>query len=396
MSVLACQRAEFDLPEGLHYLNCAYMGPISRKVQEAGVAGVRLKANPSRIVAADFFAGANRVRALFARIINAADPQRIAIIPAASYGIATAARNLRVEAGQNIVISAEQFPSNTYAWRQLARHHQLELRTIAPPSSPERRGAEWNARVLDAIDSATAVVALPHVHWTDGTRFDLLSIGERAREVGAAFIIDGTQSIGALPFDVAEIRPDAVICAAYKWLLGPYSMGAAWFGARFDDGEPLEYSWIARKGSEDFRRLVNYGDDYQPGALRYDVGEYSNFALMPMFETALEQVLAWTPGAIQQYCAQLTRAPLQEAAELGFRIEEEGWRGAHVFGLRAPVGLDLAVLNQELQRRNVFASLRGSALRVSPNVYNDEGDLAALVGGLRAAVTSAANVAAAL
>jgi selenocysteine lyase/cysteine desulfurase len=372
------------------------MGPISRKVQDAGITGVRLKANPSRIVAADFFAGANRVRALFARLINAPDPQRSAIIPAASYGIATAARNLRVEAKQNIVISAEQFPSNTYAWRALARRHQLELRTVAPPSNSEVRGAEWNSRVLDAIDAATAVVALPHVHWTDGTRFDLVSIGERAREVGAAFIIDGTQSIGALPFDVGKIRPDAVICAAYKWLLGPYSMGVAWFGERFDNGEPLEHSWIARKGSEDFRQLVNYGDEYQPGALRYDVGEYSNFALMPMFEAALEQVLAWTPAAIQEYCAELTRAPLHEAAELGFRIEEEGWRGAHVFGLRAPAGLDLAVLNHELQRRNVFASLRGSALRVSPNVYNNESDLAALVGGLRGAVTSAANVAAAL
>ena len=394
MSQLTCQRAAFDLPAGLHYLNCAYMGPISRRTQEAGSAGVRLKADPSRITAPDFFAGANRVRALFARLINSPDPQRVALVPAVSYGIATAARNLRVEPKQNIVISGEQFPSNTYAWRQLARRQQLELRTIARANDAEQRGAEWNARVLQAIDSATAVVALPNVHWTDGTRFDLVAIGARAREVGAAFVIDGTQSIGALPFDLGAIQPDAVICAAYKWLLGPYSIGTAWFGPRFDDGEPLEYSWIARKGSEDFRQLVNYGDEYQPGALRYDVGEYSNFALMPMLEAALEQILEWTPAAIQLYCAELTRTPLREAAELGFQIENEEWRGAHIFGLRAPAGLDLAVLNQELQRRKVFASLRGSALRVAPNVYNDESDLTALLEGLRAAVTSAGSVAA--
>ncbi len=394
MTRLTCQRSRFDLPDGVHYLNCGYMGPLSKQVQQAGFDGIRRKANPSRIVAADFFDGANRVRALFARLIGGADPQQVAIIPAASYGIATAARNLSVAAGQNIVISAEQFPSNTYVWRDLAKRNGAELRTVKAPADHAQRGSEWNARVLEAIDSGTAVVALPQVHWTDGTRFDLVAIGARAREQGAALIVDGTQSIGALPFDATAIQPDAVVCAAYKWLLGPYSMGAAWFGPRFAAGQPLEYSWIARKGSEDFRQLVNYGDEYQPGALRYDVGEYSNFALMPMFEAALEQILEWTPVAIQQYCADLTRGPLTEATELGFIVENEAWRGAHLFGLRAPRGLDLAVLNQELQRRGVFASLRGSALRVSPNVYNDASDLAALLDGLRASVTSAGTVAA--
>ena len=395
MTRLTCKRAEFDLPEGLHYLNCAYMGPLPRKVQEAGFAGIRWKANPSKIGASDFFDGANRVRALFARLIHAPDPQQIALIPAASYGIASAARNLHLAAGQNIVITAEQFPGNTYVWRELARKHKVELRTVAPPANTRQRAAEWNALVLEAIDSATAVVALPEVHWTDGTRFDLLAIGARAREQGAAFIIDGTQSIGALPFDITRIQADAVVCAAYKWLFGPYSIGAAYFGPRFADGDPLEYTWIARKGSENFRELVNYTDEYQPGALRYDVGEYSNFILVPMFAAALEQVLEWTPEAIQEYCAELTRGPLAAASELGFTIEDQAWRGAHLFGMRAPRGLDLGVLNQELQRRGVFASLRGSALRVSPNVYNDADDLEALMDGLKAAVTSAGSVAAA-
>ena len=130
---LACQRAAFSLPPGLHYLNCAYMGPLPRAAQEAGIAGIRRKADPSGIGAEDFFTDSAEVRRLFARIIHADDPARIAIIPAVSYAVATAARNTAVAAGQNIVVSAEQFPSNFYAWRTVARKSGAELRVVAAP-----------------------------------------------------------------------------------------------------------------------------------------------------------------------------------------------------------------------------------------------------------------------
>jgi len=115
--------------------------------------------------------------------------------------------------------------------------------------------------------------------------------------------------------------------------------------------------------------------------------------LMPMFEAALEQILAWMPQRIQTYCAALVRAPLAAAAELGYTIEDDAWRGSHLFGLRAPAHVDLGQLQHALQRRSVFASLRGSALRVSPNVYNNQTDLDALLDGLRAVTTSAASAA---
>jgi selenocysteine lyase/cysteine desulfurase len=224
------------------------------------------------------------------------------------------------------------------------------------------------------------------VHWTDGTRFDLVEIGRRCREVGAALVVDGTQSVGALPFDVREIRPDALIVAAYKWLLGPYSVGLGWFGPRFDGGIPLEETWIGRERSEDFQRLVDYREGYQPGAIRYDVAERSNFALVPMAVASLRLVSDWGPRRIQEYCRALTSGMLDEVAALGFAVEEEGWRAGHLFGLRMPAGIHLTSLQEALARRRVVASLRGSALRLSPNVYNDASDVEALLDGLREAV----------
>ena len=387
-----CRRTDFSLPHGTHYLNCAYMGPLSRRTQEAGAAAVLRKADPSGIAPGDFFAESDRARTLFAALVNgvAAD---VAIVPAVSYAMAIVKRNLDFHGG-NVVVAAEQFPSNVYAWRQLCRRTGATLRTVAPPASGEGRGAAWNEALLDAIDAGTRLAALPHVHWTDGTRFDLERIGERARQVGAALVVDGTQSIGALPFDVARVQPDFVACAAYKWLLGPYGIGFAWVGERFAAGEPIEQTWIGRAGSENFGGLVDYRDEYQQGAVRYDVGERSNFILLPMAITALEQVLEWSGGDIQAYCAELLAGALAGAAALGFGVEQHAWRAAHLVGLRAPAGVSLDRLDAELRRARVYASLRGSALRIAPNLYNDAADAAALLSVLEAVVTSASSPAA--
>ena len=361
------------------------MGPLPRVAEAAGAAALARKRHPTDIGAPDAFWECDRVRERFARMICAEDAERVAIHPGVSYGVATAARNLPVEAGQNVVLTHEQFPGNVYAWLRLAAERGAEVRMVdaGDRGGASSRGALWNERLLEAVDPSTAVVAIPHVHWTDGTRFDLVEIGRRCREVGAALVIDGTQSIGALPFDAGAIQPDAVVCAAYKWLLGPYSVAFSYFGPRFDGGIPLEETWIAREGSHDFQRLVDYQEEYASGAVRYDVAERSNFFLLPIAAASLDLLLDWTPKRITAYCRELTRDLIGEAQELGFSVEEERWRASHLFGFRMPASVDLADLRDRLAARDIAVSLRGSALRVSPNVYNDAGDMAALRSVLR-------------
>ncbi|MFQ5890264.1 MAG: aminotransferase class V-fold PLP-dependent enzyme [Gemmatimonadota bacterium] len=384
--MLTCRRADFTLPEGLHYLNCAYMSPLSRRVEEAGVTGMARKRDPAGIRSDDFFRDCDALRALFARLVHAPDSQRVAIVPSVSYGIGVVARNETARTGQNIVVSAEQFPSNVYPWRVLCAERCLELRTVAAPEVGEGRGEEWNARLLEAIDGDTAIVALPHHHWTDGTRFDLQAIGTRARDVGAALVIDGTQTLGAAPFDVAAIRPDALVCAAYKWLLGPYSIGLAYYGPRYDGGRPLEEAWLAKPASEDFRRIAEYRDDYRPAALRYDVGERSDFIRVPMLIAAIGQLLEWGIASIRNYCARLVHEMVEGVRDLDVWVEEAVWRAPHLFGLRLPPGVDLGRLQSAFAARRVYVSLRASAVRISPNVYNDPRDGEALCDALRDAL----------
>lgn len=342
------------------------------------MAGLVRKRNPLTIAPADFFTEAEIVRKEFGKLIHA-NPENIAIVPSASYGISTVTKNIALRPGEEIVVLAGQFPSNVYPWKRLAEDNGGKLVTVAPPEGREGRGAGWNQRILEAINPKTKVIALGHVHWADGTLFDLKAIRKRADEVGAYLVVDGTQSVGALPFNVASIKPDALVCAGYKWLMCPYSVGVAYLGDRFLNGKPIEENWIMRKNSEDFAGLVHYKDDYQPGARRFDMGEKSNFALLPGAIAALKMVRQWTPEGVQAYTQKITAKPVATLRENGWWIENEKRRGFHLFGLRAPAEVDAERIKKQLVKAKISVSFRGDAMRVSPHVYNTESEIWKLV-----------------
>jgi selenocysteine lyase/cysteine desulfurase len=380
--MLHCQRDAFQLPADAHYLNCAFMSPLMRSVENAGVEGIRQKRNPADIRPADFFDEVNRVRGLFAQLIKAGDPTRVAVVPSASYGLTAAARNLPMAAGQTVVVAAGQMPSNMYCWRRIATERQGHVYTVAAPVGGDKTFTE---AIIDAIDERTAVVALGTVHWFDGRRFDVEAIADRARAVGANLVLDGTQSIGAVPFDVERIRPAAVVASCYKWLLGPYSVTLAWYGPEMDGGVPLEEIWLARPGSDDFSRLAEYNDNFRPGAARYDVGETSNFALMPMVRAALEQLVEWSVEEVAAYCGGLTDEIVTASERLGYDMINARERSPHIVGIRLRSDAQGLGLADALDLRNVQVSVRGDAVRVSPHVYNDRGDIEALVDAMEAA-----------
>lgn len=304
------------------------------------------------------------------------------VIPSASYGLGNVAHNLSLYKGDEIVVAGEQFPSNVYPWQTVAKKKQAKIVTVSAPDSSQNRGEIWNERILDTINPNTKMVAIGQIHWADGTLFNLKEIRKRTREAGALLVLDGTQSVGALPFDVQEIEPDALICAGYKWLMGPYSIGLAYYGPAFDDGTPMEENWINRYDSEDFANLVNYSDRYQPGALRYEVGQHSNFILVPMMLKAIEQLNEWGPENIQKYCKDLTLEPIKTLKESGFIIEDEDFRSSHLFGIRLGDHHNMEQIKAAMDTQNILVSFRGDSIRVSPNVYNTRKDITNLTNAL--------------
>jgi selenocysteine lyase/cysteine desulfurase len=372
---LGPQRELFDIPAGVTYLNCSYMAPQLRSVTAAGLAAVARKSAPWNVPPSAFFDESERLRATFAAVAGV-DADAIALVPSVSYGVGTAVANIAIAAGQTVVVLAEQFPSNVYAWRAVAAARGAEVVTVARPAD-----GDWTAAVTAVIDERTAVVAVPQCHWTDGSIVELVAVGAVARGVGAALVVDATQSFGAVPFDVAAVQPDFLVTAGYKWLLGPYSLGYLYVAPHRRDGVPLEHNWITRAGSEDFTALVDYRDEPAPGARRFDVGERSNFVLVPMAIAALEQILAWGVSSIAATLGELTAAIASGAASLGYRTAPPDLRGPHMLGLRNPSGVP-ASLAARLADQQIHVSIRGDSIRVSPHLYNTPDDVARLLSAL--------------
>jgi len=372
--MLQNQRNLYNLNPDICYLNMAYMSPSLKAVSLAGVKSIKEKENPHTVTADNFFDPPQEIKKLFAQIIDCDDVHRIALLPSASYGIATVANNIKLNTTDEVMVIEEQFPSNMYSWKRLVEKSNAKLKLIDTPTNAANKSELWNKKILGNINSNTKVVAMPHCHWAEGSLYNLINIRKKCDEVGALLVIDGSQSIGALPFSIKEIKPDALITVGYKWLGGPYSSAYAYYGKAFDNGVPLEENWMQRVNSEDFRTLVNYEEKYKEKAARYNVGQSSNFINLPMQKVALTQILDWGAANIQAYCRKISASAIDDLRANNFFIDDDNFRAGHLFGIKLKENTNVTLLQQMLKDEKIIVSLRGDYIRVSPYVYNDEND----------------------
>jgi selenocysteine lyase/cysteine desulfurase len=368
------QKHLFSLPEDVIYLNIASQSPSFKAIEKAGIEGVLEKSHPYKITTDSYFKPVKELKKLFAELIEVDDHERIANIPSASYGLATVANNIKLNKGDEILLVESQFPSNYYVWEKLASKFDAKLKIVSMPESKENRGKNWNEAISNSISDETKVVALGNIHWANGTLFDLKSIRKKSSANDALLIIDGSQSIGALPFSVKEIQPDALICAGYKWLFGPYGCAYGYFGSYFDDGVPLEENWSNRLESENMTKLTEYQPKYKPLANRYSVGEHASFIHVKMQITGLQQIIKWKPESIQNYCKEITSDAVKTLKEIGCIIDDENNRSHHLFGVELPKKLDIDVLKSKLKEAQIYISFRGNYIRLSCHLYNTKED----------------------
>ena len=375
--MLSSQRDLFEILEDITYLNCAAISPQLRVVSAAGLESVKSKAAPWRITSQDWFTNPGNLREIAAKVIGV-NKESIAIIPSVSYGIAVAANNVPVKRGQSIVLLHDEFPSNYYAWKELARERDASLNIVR-----RRDGETWTQALLKVIDDDTAVVSVPNCHWTDGSLVDLERVGEKARLVGAALVVDASQSLGAYPLDITKVQPDFLVAVGYKWLLGPFALGFMYVAPKWQEiGKPIENSWLNRKGCEDFSSLALYTDEFESGARRFDMGEFPNFVLVPMAIAALRQIDEWQVGRIQNTLSMLTNSIAEKAIKLGCSVAPSQDRVGHLIGIRLPNGIP-GGFGEGLAAEKIYVSIRGDALRIAPHLYNEEKDIEKLFAVLQ-------------
>lgn len=369
-------RDHFNIPDDFAYLNCATMGPQPKVSSEISTKYLVGKEQPWKFDTHIFFQMAEDLRAEFAKLMGVGS-KNIAIVPSVGYGISLAASlyKKRLEPG-NILILDEQFPSNVYPWRALKG---FEVKTLTRDLNKDLL-----AQVLKAIDDQTRIVAIPNVNWSDGHYLDVLSLGKELRSRGIRMLIDGVQSCGVLETPLAEIAPDFYVTGFYKWLLGPYGMGAMYISDEFFDGEPLEQAWANREGAENLRALTQYTDKTRSDAGKFDMGGRS-FVNLALATESIKLLNSWGTKALQEHARELTNLIAKSLDSSKFEVISEELRCPHILGVKALNEWPEDTVEQ-MANRNVSIALRGDRLRISPNGYNTKSDAERLLTALEGLV----------
>lgn len=383
--MLECQRDKFALPENVAYLDAAYMSPIPIAAMEAGIAGTAIKSTPWRMSIASYYDDVEEARAHAAEMIGA-KADDVAIGAATSYGIGVAAANVPVAAGSAIVLMENEHPSHRYAWYELAKRKNARIEIVARPDD-----GDWTSAIVTTLTKSKtpiSVVAGTMIHWFEGNEVDLAAVAEATRSAGACLVVDGTQWVGALPFDVTKVRPDFMSFATYKFLLGPYRLSFLYASERWQaEGRPLEHHSWNRVGGDKADFYKPQVAAFLPGARRFDMGERSDFAVIPVAVASLRLLKAWGAQSRFARLKHLNDLIWREAAERRLVSAQQDHRAPHIsildFGDRLP-----ADMSARLKKENIFVTVRGSKVRVSPHVYNDEADIFKLLDALSAAIGS--------
>ncbi len=362
----------FELEEDITYLNCAMMSPLLKSVKDAGKTAMEKRSQPWLLSERDWFDDVEILRKKASQIFQTS-PENIALVPSASYGLTTAAKNIKLEKGKSIIVVEDQFPSNYYVWDDLCKKNSLNLITIKKDKMKNLTDS-----ILENINKTTGIVAVPNCHWADGSFIDLYKISKAVKDFNTHLVLDLSQSLGALPTDIEKIDPDFAVAVGYKWLLGPYSLGYLYVAPRWQEkGEPLEYNWSDRKGSDDFKSLTKYQRDYREGARKFDMGESAQFNTLPMSIAALDQILNWGVDFIQSSINKLT-----DKIESSTNMEKPVTPHAgHLMSI--PIGnRDIEDLRKRLKENKILVSLRGNSIRIAPHLYNNEEDIDKLLNCL--------------
>lgn len=369
--MLPSQRASFDVPREICYLNAASYSPLPIRTLEAGRAAVGRKGRPWTLEASFLNAQYERARTAAARLVQA-DPSDIALIPSISYGVATAAKLFTPGHGTRVLVLENDHSSPVLEWHTRAEAQGFSVETIKQPDN-----ADWTSAVLESIERSGAppvgLASISSVHWSDGGLIDIDKVGTALRRQGAAFLIDATQSAGVLALDVGRLDPDFVIFPTYKWLVGPYGRAFLYVAKRRQNGIPLEQTAGGRRNVRAENAVYFTDLDYVGDARRFDMGERDFFISLEMASIGMEMMADWGADAIRQRLAMLTERIATAVRDIGIRVAETHLRSPHILSLAFPGGIP-AKLVEGLASEGVYVAPRLGRMRVSPHVYNDEAD----------------------
>jgi cysteine desulfurase / selenocysteine lyase len=356
------------------YLDAANHGPLPRTSVQAIKQAIELKKFPEQITNKLYFDVPNFARSRIAKLIGAQDSE-IAITTGASTGIQIVASSLDLHPGDEVIVAADEFPANYYPWDQ-AQLNGLVVRWVRPKR--KFLSADDYFRLVNAN---TRLIAASYVSYETGNRLDIGTIGEVCQERDIAFLVDGSQAVGAIPVNVKKLNVHFLVCCGYKWLLSPYGTGFFYVNAKWMERlRQPPAMWQAVKGADNFNELPRSEWQFQKGARRWDSPETASFFNVPAMTESVNLLLTIGPARIQQHIQELLRHLLNglPGGVLLMSPADEERRGTFVC-IASRTNKDTRKIWEDCRRGRIYVSLRKNTLRVAPHIYNTAKDIDAFL-----------------
>jgi cysteine desulfurase/selenocysteine lyase len=371
-------RALFPGTEEHIYLDAGVRGLVPTPTREAAEAHLALRVMGTGDKD-EIRAGVERTRASFASLIGAA-PEEVAITKNVSEGLNLFASSLPWESGDNVVFCPElEHPNNVFLWYNLRKLRGVEARVIEPDEG--RVPVEW---MVAAMDERTRVVTVPHISFSPGFITDVETLVEAAHARNVLVLVDAAQSVGAIRSNVREMNVDALAVATQKCLLSMYGLGFLYI--RRELADTLIPGHVARYGIDlgpDAHETALGDEDlqYQPGALRFDLGNY-NYLGAEAAGASLDLIASVGMDSIESHVRRLAARLAEGFLDLGLPVAggPPGPHLAHIVavgqsgGGRHYTADDPAMndLHRHLRENGVRLSIRRGVLRMTVALYNSE------------------------
>src|SRR3954447_14977549 len=330
--MLSSQRALFDIPDDIAYLNAAGWSPLPRATQDAGRAAVARKGQPWKL-SPDFAETQHeRARAAAAALIGA-EARDVALVSSVGYGAAIAGKVLSIPRGSRVLVLENDHTSPVLEWVSRADAQGFMVETIAQPAN-----GDWTSAVLEAFErpgaAPVSLASISSIHWSDGGLLDMQAIRDALRRHGAALLVDATHGVGVIATDVKTLDPDFLIFPTYKWVLGPYGRAFIYIAPRHQDSVPLEQTSFGRRNVKAENPVYFADARYLPDARRFDMGERDHFISMEMAAIGMELMARWGAAAVVARLSALTRRIAEALAGMNaVPMLEERFRAPHILSL---------------------------------------------------------------
>jgi selenocysteine lyase/cysteine desulfurase len=353
-------RAEFPALERWTYLNTATYGQMPRRAVAAMTRHSEQRDELASTNFLDWYSDADRMRASIARLIHA-EPDDIAFVPNAAAALSIVLAGLAPGPNENIVTLDGEFPNYLY---------QDAARKVA-----------WD-RFYNAVDPRTRLVAFSEVNYATGFRAPLAEISRFLGERGVPLFLDGSQSVGALTFDVRKTPVDVLAVHGYKWMMSPTGAGFMYVSPAFRKKLPPNIiGWRSHRDWRNVDRLHSGTPEFKDAAEKYEGGGLP-FHLLYAMEASVEWMLEIGPEVIERRVLELANSARSILRGLGAQVEDTGSQIV-IAGFPTLNTFDASATARGLRAQNVVVAARHGRLRVSPHFYNDEGDLKRLESALK-------------